>query len=304
MRTELPIGQLDEALRATLAPLGVGRASRAAVQTFREYLSATGVAWDGIFDPAVGIESCALAIRLPGRSAVIILPNTDPPRYASSLADLCARLRSAGLSFVQALVEPGAHTKRVALEAAGFGRATELVYLERDPTYPWVDAPGDRTTWVGYSPAAHPRFRAVIERSYADSADCPELTALRDADDAIASHRASGISGDELWELLSVDGRDVGVLLLSAIAGARAVEVSYMGLIPEVRRRGHGELLLRRALDRARVRGAKLITIVVDERNAAARRLYERLGFCAVATRDAYLLVCQNDAPRASRRCG
>lgn len=298
MLRDIPPQNLDDALAIVLAPPSIPRASRAAVRAFREYLTASRVDWIGVFDPDRGFGSSAMAILIPGRSALLLLPLAEPERYTAALEKVLRRLAMLRLAFVQSLVEPGIVGKAAALEAAGFWRLTQLIYLERDPTYPWLDPPGDAYTWTAYGPETHARFHAAIEQSYQGSADCPELTALRTIDDAIASHRAGGASGAAYWELLGENGRDVGVLLLAAIAGGQALEVSYMGLAPEARGRGLGAAMLRRALDRARARRAKLLTIVVDERNRAARRLYERLGFRAAATRDAYLLACKADAPR------
>lgn len=304
MLRDIPPDILDDALRIVLAPPGAARASRAALRTFREYLATMNVACGGFYDPDLGPASSVIAVRLPGRSAVALVPFGDPARYADSLKALVAQFRASELVFAQALIEPGASGKAAALNRAGFRRITQMIYLERDPTYPWVDPPAPHAVWVPYTLATHARFRAVIERSYVDSADCPELTTLRTADDAIASHAVAGVSGTDHWELLSVDGLDAGALLLSTIAGPPAIEVTYMGLVPELRGRRLGGLLLQRALQRARALNARLVTIVVDERNTRAHALYERFGFRAVAARDAYLLACQNDAPRAAQSCG
>ncbi|GMU82717.1 MAG: hypothetical protein AMXMBFR47_25880 [Planctomycetota bacterium] len=304
MLRDIPPDILDDALRAVLAPPGASNASRAALRTFRDYLAAMNVRCGGVYDPDLGPQSSAVAVRLPGRSAVALVPFGDPARYAKSLEALLAQLRASELVFVQALIEPDASGKAAALNRAGFRRITQMIYLERDATYPWVDPPAPHAVWIPYAPATHARFRTVIERSYIDSADCPELTTLRTTDDAIASHAVAGVSGSEHWELLSIDGLDAGALLLSTIAGPRAIEVTYMGLVPELRGRRLGGMLLQRALQRARALSARLVTIVVDERNTKAHALYERFGFRAVAARDAYLLACQNDAPRAAQSCG
>ncbi|HEU5160730.1 MAG TPA: GNAT family N-acetyltransferase [Streptosporangiaceae bacterium] len=52
-----------------------------------------------------------------------------------------------------------------------------------------------------------------------------------------------------------------------------------MAVAPGARRRGLGRAVLRTLLARARLRGARRAYLVVVERNAPARRLYEREGF-------------------------
>jgi ribosomal protein S18 acetylase RimI-like enzyme len=73
------------------------------------------------------------------------------------------------------------------------------------------------------------------------------------------------------------DGRPVGLALL----GLRGREgwVGGTGVVPERRRAGTGELLMRELLDRARARGLACVTLEVLEQNEPARRLYGRLGF-------------------------
>jgi hypothetical protein len=55
--------------------------------------------------------------------------------------------------------------------------------------------------------------------------------------------------------------------------------VGGMGVVPDRRRSGIGERLLRELLDRARGLGLRQVTLEVLEQNDPARRLYERLGF-------------------------
>lgn len=73
------------------------------------------------------------------------------------------------------------------------------------------------------------------------------------------------------------DDRPVGLAML----GVRGAEgwVGGMGVVPERRRAGTGELLMRGLLDQARARGLARVTLEVLEQNGPARRLYERLGF-------------------------
>jgi ribosomal protein S18 acetylase RimI-like enzyme len=98
-----------------------------------------------------------------------------------------------------------------------------------------------------------------------DAAAFEELAATLDLDlDASAVAVAS-------------DGRPVGLAML----GVRGGEgwVGGMGVVPDHRRAGIGERLLRELLDRARARGLARVTLEVLEQNDPARRLYERLGF-------------------------
>lgn len=73
---------------------------------------------------------------------------------------------------------------------------------------------------------------------------------------------------------------------------ARAIvdegEILNLAVAPPHQRRGVGRLLARRALDELSARGARAVYLEVRESNTAARRLYESLGFEAVARRPNY----------------
>jgi ribosomal protein S18 acetylase RimI-like enzyme len=56
--------------------------------------------------------------------------------------------------------------------------------------------------------------------------------------------------------------------------------VNIFGVFPEYRGRGFGTRLLRRAEELAAATGTRRMSLIVDSGNAAARRLYERTGYC------------------------
>ena len=58
------------------------------------------------------------------------------------------------------------------------------------------------------------------------------------------------------------------------------------GVAPAHRRRGLGSVLLAAAVDLAREQGIGALSLSVSERNAIARRLYERAGFVVVGRED------------------
>ncbi len=68
-----------------------------------------------------------------------------------------------------------------------------------------------------------------------------------------------------------------------------AIHVDY-------RRRGIGEELVRGALARGRERGTRLATLEVRAGNAAARELYQKLGFSVTARRPDYYREPREDA--------
>ncbi len=57
------------------------------------------------------------------------------------------------------------------------------------------------------------------------------------------------------------------------------VELRLLAVLPEARRRGIGEALMREALDRGRAWGAPALVLDTGPQNERSQRLYHRLGF-------------------------
>ncbi len=86
--------------------------------------------------------------------------------------------------------------------------------------------------------------------------------------------------------------------------------ITNLAVHPECRRRGIGEKLMRTIMSYARSRGARRITLEVRVSNAAAQRLYEKLGFVSVGIRPGYyhdngedaVIMWKNEEPAKDRR--
>jgi ribosomal protein S18 acetylase RimI-like enzyme len=292
----LTAADLDAVLPHLLATPDRLRATPEQVRGFHEYLADGGLGWQGWYSgPLDAPRGVCVALLLPGRTTIVMVPSPDlgsiePAIQTNVLRAGLAQLAPQALHYAQALVEPGETARRDLLAGAGFTYLAPLIYLERATVYPWAEPPpATAATWRAYGPQEHARFADVVLATYADSQDCPELTGLRPIDDILAAHRATGHHDPQLWELALVDGEPAGCLLLAALADNQLLEVVYMGVVPAFRRRGVGALLLQRALAHARRRGARRLTVVVDGRNAPARRLYARFALAPLAQRDAWL---------------
>jgi len=129
----------------------------------------------------------------------------------------------------------------------------------------------------------------AFERSYEGTLDCPELCELRRPEDVLDSHLAAGQFTPGMWWVVSDGSGPAGCVLFSPSPEHSTVELVYLGLAPELRGRGLGVALLRAALGGTRVYGARSVICAVDERNAPARRLYERFGFRESSRRAAFV---------------
>ena len=116
-------------------------------------------------------------------------------------------------------------------------------------------------------------------RTYEGTLDCPELNGRRTIEEIIAGHEHQGRFRPELWWLVQEGGRPVGVVLLTELPGPEGWELSYVGVVPEARRRGIGQTLSQWALHEAKQAGMPQLKVAVDTRNHPARQLYEKMGF-------------------------
>jgi ribosomal protein S18 acetylase RimI-like enzyme len=295
----VPREHLAGVLRILLAEPGDSRpAERTRVRSFADYLARSDCHWEVFRGSLAGrTRALLLVLLIPGDTAVLMLPNAgdhaiDAAAQVALIDWWRDRYSPEAFCFEQALIETNADGKRASLEQLHFKKLTRLIYLDRSTVFPRISAARrPDVDFVTVSQAGQAALARVLSASYQDSLDCPELNGLRPIDSVIAAHRSTGVYDPELWELVRVAGRDAGCLLLSQLPNAPVAEVVYMGVGREFRRKGLGEILLHRALEHSHARQARRLTLVVDERNAPARGLYQRFGFGRVAERDAYLRV-------------
>ena len=163
----------------------------------------------------------------------------------------------------------------------------ELIYLQctprKDAALPALPA---SLCWRTYSDENHKYFAAAITASYRESLDCPGLTGRRDIENVIIGHKASGQFDPKLWFALCEGEAALGVLLLSpAGVGESVVELVYLGLTPEARGRGLGEIMMKLALGKVVAEKFSKLTLAVDGRNVPALKLYYRHGMDRLTSR-------------------
>jgi ribosomal protein S18 acetylase RimI-like enzyme len=164
--------------------------------------------------------------------------------------------------------------------------------------------------WLPYSARAHEQFVSAIAETYRHSLDCPALNGLRDMNDVLAGHKASGEFDPALWVLLCehvpgaahVGSTHVahGVLLLSKMPPGDSLELVYLGLTPAARGRGLGDLLVKEALAAVAAQGASRLSLAVDSGNAPALKLYYRHGLHRIASKLALMRVLEAPAQESA----
>lgn len=254
----------------------------------------------GTIDPDTQlVEQACLLVPAAGRTGMIYLSGPDDRTPESEHQHQC-RLAVARAAFeaadheladrvrlLQALVadsEPWA--RRTCLDA-GMSAIGTLAYLKLP--VPRTHAVNEPDTWpagvtvrpVGDIDALSDRqaLATALERSYIDTLDCPGLCDLREIDDVIDSHRATGEFNPALWWVIEHEGEPHGALLLARYADQSVMELVYIGLSPVLRGKRLGRALMARAVRAASQAAVAEMTCAVDTKNTHAIRLYDALGF-------------------------
>ncbi len=252
---------------------------------------------DGIFVVRHGAELGGALVCVPLRGAGGLLwpPGTCPGPEQTLEEDQLIQTgldwlkNRRGAKLAQAITTPAEVPLAKPLVRNGFQHLTHLDYLRHrlEHLHPSTPAPAGVScrTYV-QEPNV---FRQTLLRTYEGTQDCPELNGIRTIDEILDGHRAQGVFHPERWRLACDQGEGVGVLLATEIPEWQGWDISYVGVVPEARRRGIGRWLTQLLLREARAADARQVTLAVDARNSRARKLYAQLGFEHWDQREAFL---------------
>ena len=233
------------------------------------------------------LVSASLFVPQPGGVAFVLqspllnYPPDMPIRdwALRALQEMCRWAFQEGSRLLQAMIEPDDAARQDLFQAGGFKFLTDLKYMIHDGRIKPPYLPDPKYDWLCYDRSRHDLFQKIIRETYQGSRDCPELEDLRDIEDVINSHRAAGIFDSHLWKLLIYQGKPAGVLLLIQLSDPQAMELTYMGLCPQMRGRRLGAVLIAEALTCTSQYQRRFLTLAVDRRNHFACRLYQNFGF-------------------------
>ena len=294
--------EVSVALRVILGSSG-HLADDAQVLDFMQFALRRGInlgeAWLAEDTSARKLLWAVLPVVSPGRTLLLLGPTEPPARHYAEIAPIaealveraCANYGARGVQLAQVLLDPADALSRRIYESRGFGPVAQLLYLQGSPRRKTA-APALPAgfAWVTYDGDTHDRFASTISQTYQHSLDCPSLNGLRDIEDVLAGHKATGQFDPALWMMLKEDSAGPvttlhGVLLLARVQQGDALELVYLGLTPASRGRGLGDLLVRQALATVAAERLSHLTLAVDARNTPALMLYYRHGLQQVATK-------------------
>jgi ribosomal protein S18 acetylase RimI-like enzyme len=228
--------------------------------------------------------TCVLTIPSEGRTAMCFTSEVHDEASRRQLTCLVehamAFLEDQAIDLAQGLLIPEDNLGREAFLEARFQELATLQYMECE-TASHQNKPliPDQLKLVTYEEAHRSDLATALEGSYLNTLDCPGLRGLRDIDDVINGHQSTGHFDPSLWTLAIHDDQPVGCVLINESTTGRQAELVYLGLSPQVRGKGYGNVLTRHAMWLAARERLHFLSLAVDLKNTPALTLYESLGF-------------------------
>lgn len=139
----------------------------------------------------------------------------------------------------------------------------------------------------------HERMVAAVRATFYRTKDFPRLIGVMAPEDILHGYKEDGLFDPEIWFFVRWNGEDVGVLILTDQPEDQ-LELTYMGLVEEVRGRGLARSIIRQARHIAAVRKRTYILTAVDEQNTAALKSYLAEGFQAWDRKKVYAKAAED----------
>jgi mycothiol synthase len=257
----------------------------------------TGPPQSGIQPPISDrLLGAVLCLPLAGAGGLIWPPQVVATADRTSVEDSLVRTASSwlaaqGTKVAQALLATEEVPTSPPLERNGFRHITTLHYLRHDLRSTAHAGQGGQLRFQSYSTCSVEVFHDTLLETYQESLDCPEVNGVRSVAEIIAGHQGQGSYDPARWFLAFDQDQPAGVLLMSELPESGALEISYLGVIPSLRRRTIGRQLVAKALADARAQEVGQLTLSVDARNLPAENLYRRAGFEVCSQREVYLAL-------------
>jgi len=298
---------LKAAIRCLLG--GRGPATSGDVEAFLAHARATDLSLDNLWlirgagGRSGEVDAACLCVPSPGATGMIFAGPFDPAAEKAVVAVIdgaCGEIDRSVVSLAQALVDPAHQVLGRALESARFTKLATLELMRRriqpadHPPPPLPENLADHVEIVPWRRELDEDVISILDASYIDTLDCPGLRGIRKTSDILAGHHATGVFDGNLWTIIQIDGRPVGVVLLNPCPDQETVELVYVGLCPTARRRGLGRWMIEYAISKAATTSMTWLTLAVDEGNHPAMSVYNRSGFQTTSRRMAYIRVLES----------
>lgn len=180
-----------------------------------------------------------------------------------------------------------------ALEVAGYRHLARLLYLyasDQETPFPQTPPVARLCQIVPAGKFSPEQLQSLIEETYIDTQDCPQMSGLRSPDQVLQGYRRAGTCEDRFWFVAtSQSGSPLGCLLLAPDTAQQTCELVYVGVIPSARGLGLAGELLSWAKWQTKASGCSQLLLAVDDQNLPGLKLYQRQGFQSFDARVVYV---------------
>lgn len=210
-----------------------------------------------------------------------------------AIADCHRQRRQFALLFIDATDSFGL---RIASADATIVPIADILVLEYplDRRKPRKPADANHGNAIPYEARIRDRFLKTFIASHQESRDCLALKALRTPSQAFATFEQGQESPSALSLLWQAADEDAGVLFLRQNTIECCLEISFLGVIPKLRRQGIARTMLNAALQLSQIRHLSKIQVMVDATNIPARALYESAHFVETGRSTLFLIEQSN----------
>ncbi|MDR0335581.1 MAG: GNAT family N-acetyltransferase [Planctomycetaceae bacterium] len=198
---------------------------------------------------------------------------------------------------ILALSDIGQQFDETTLTSVGkFELLSDLIYL----VFPVAKKTADETTKdsdataeLQFIPMSHfsedvfDQMEELVHATYQNTRDFPQLMRITPVKKVLQLYQSGQIFLPELWFFVRKENRNIGVLLMTD-QPEEQIELTYMGLIEEVRGFGLSKEVVQYAQHIAGIRQRSFLLTSVDEQNVAALRTYLSQGFSAWDRKSVY----------------
>jgi len=250
-----------------------------------------------------------LGVISPGKVAMILTSACTPETalcgaVAEGLELLEQKARHADLAILQSLIPRDCPDRAQVLSKAGYAFLADMRYLVLEVPRSIPAQPQHPNVVVqDYRAVEEMVFRNTLSRTYEGSLDCPGLNGLRTIEEIMLSHRHTGIHDPRLWLIAKAGDDPVGVVLLTHVPLQSAMEIVYVGVVPEARGCSYGRYLVRLAIENAVRANSTHLMLAVDQRNHYARKIYASFGFEETDRRHAWTRMLRTPLSELSTSC-
>ncbi|MDR1964298.1 MAG: GNAT family N-acetyltransferase [Planctomycetaceae bacterium] len=193
---------------------------------------------------------------------------------------------------VLALADLGQQFDEAALLSAGqFELLSDLVYLVVPVSAQKTGSDfTEELQFIPMSSFQEDGFDQMVElvhTTYQNTHDFPQLMQIAPVRQVLYGYQSGQVFLPELWFFVRKENRNIGVLLMTD-QPEEQIELTYMGLIEEVRGLGLSKEIVRYAKRIAGDRNRLFLLTSVDEQNTAALKAYLSQGFCTWDRKSVY----------------